>query len=201
MDLKKIQAGNEREIRSLTRQVSEWVFGAVLLMLKSRQDAEEVVQDAVLKILTLLIEGDQANAGLKEEGAFKSWAFQIAINKAKDRIKWNNQRKRRIWKESVEVDDTNPAYERAFNLRKSKTEQPLEPEEQLIQNEQLMILWRCIDQLPINQREALVLVKVEGYRMKEAAVIMKTSPKAVESLLSRARVKLKTILAKKQDEA
>ncbi|MEM6396895.1 MAG: RNA polymerase sigma factor [Bacteroidota bacterium] len=186
MDFKKIQSGNEREIRSLTNQVSEWIFGAVLLMLKNRQDAEEVVQDSVIKILTVLMEGDQTVAQLKEEGAFKAWAFQIAINKAKDRIKWNNQLKRRTWKESDAIEEV--------HLRKYRTTKPIEPEEQLIQNERMRWLLTCIDRLPVNQREALVLVKVEGYSMKEAASIMDTSAKAVESLLSRAKAKLKTIM-------
>lgn len=160
-------------------------------MLKSRQDAEEVVQDAVLKILTLLIEGDKASSGLKDQQALKAWAFQIAINKAKDRIKWNNQLKRKIWKETDEV--------HVADLRKYKTQKPLEPEEKMIQNEQLGSLWESIEQLPVNQREALVLVKVEGYSMKAAAKILNTSPKAIESLLSRAKVKLKSILAQQQN--
>ncbi len=47
-------------------------------------------------------------------------------------------------------------------------------------------LFAHINQLPDQQRTALLLLKVEGLSQKETADVMQASPKAVESLFSRA---------------
>lgn len=48
-------------------------------------------------------------------------------------------------------------------------------------------LFAIIDTLPDNQRTALILTKLEDRSVKEVAAIMALSPKAVESLLQRAK--------------
>ncbi len=55
-------------------------------------------------------------------------------------------------------------------------------------------LGRALDLLPQSQRMAVVLFHLEGLTMKETADAMGTSPKAVESLLTRARASLRKTL-------
>ena len=54
---------------------------------------------------------------------------------------------------------------------------------------------RALQNLPSSQRMAVVLFHMEGLNMGEVARLMETSPKAVESLLSRARAALRERLA------
>ena len=51
-------------------------------------------------------------------------------------------------------------------------------------------LFKKINELPDNQKTALILHKIEQKSQAEVAEIMNTSPKAVESLIQRAKTNL-----------
>ena len=53
--------------------------------------------------------------------------------------------------------------------------------------EAIQRLFSLIDTLPDKQRTALILTKIDDRSVKEVAEIMQLSPKAVESLLQRAK--------------
>lgn len=57
----------------------------------------------------------------------------------------------------------------------------------LLQDEEALQLRKLIDELPADQREALLLHYVEGFAAKQISVTMGRSPFAVNSLLQRAR--------------
>lgn len=63
------------------------------------------------------------------------------------------------------------------------------------------ILEEGLRQLPRTQRMAMVLFHYEGLSVKEVADHLETSPKAVESLLSRARVTLRDRLGRRLGES
>ena len=56
------------------------------------------------------------------------------------------------------------------------------------------VIKEALDQLPDNQRMALVLNKMEEYSYKEIADIMNISASAVESLLFRSKQNIKKLL-------
>ena len=58
---------------------------------------------------------------------------------------------------------------------------------QLEQKERLTYVFSCINQLPDKQKTALILSKIERKSQVEIAAIMNISPKAVESLVQRAK--------------
>ena len=58
------------------------------------------------------------------------------------------------------------------------------------------ILLNNIQKLPTHQKEAILLYYFCGYKQKEVSNILKKTEKATESLIIRARKKLKTILPK-----
>ena len=191
MDIKKIQDGDEKAIKLLAMSVSQWVYGTVLKITNNKQDAEEVIQDTILKILTTIIEKDSEIYDIEEANNFKPWAYKIAINKAKDRIKWNNQKKRSPGY-GVVVSDTTAEIPIPRDVNH-------QPDQLIISNEKQNFLMTCIDQLPASQKEVLFLVKMEGHSVKDAAFILQTTPKAVESLVSRAKENLRKTIEKGKD--
>ena len=58
------------------------------------------------------------------------------------------------------------------------------------------MLLKNIQKLPKDQEEAILLHYFSGYKQREVSRILKKSDKATESLIIRARKKLKTILPK-----
>ena len=63
--------------------------------LRNVQDAEDVVQEATIKVLTVLMEEEDKTKQFREESTLKTWIYKIAINRAKDKIRQQNQKKRK----------------------------------------------------------------------------------------------------------
>ncbi len=64
----------------------------------------------------------------------------------------------------------------------------------------VQFLYRSLDRLSENQRDALLLFEINGFSIKEIAQIQNKSISAVKTMLSRARVKLKHILSNEDIE-
>ena len=61
----------------------------------------------------------------------------------------------------------------------------------LIENqEETAFIFSCINELPDNQKTALILNKIEQFPIAEIASVMELSVKAVESLIQRAKTNL-----------
>ena len=65
------------------------------------------------------------------------------------------------------------------------------PADELAAREMNQLLQQAILELPESQRMALLLSRVEGLSYTESAAAMGTTPKAVKSLMARARSALK----------
>lgn len=162
------------------RAASIWVYNTILSYVRNIEDAEEVTQDTLVSAL----------AGLhkfKSEASLKTWVYRIAINKSKDFLKYKTRQKRHgnviSIHRNVDTED-----------REMEIPSFMHPGVQLESKEQMEILFEGINSLPESQKEAIVLSKLEQMSTKEIAEIMKTSPKAVESLISRAKSNLKKFL-------
>jgi RNA polymerase sigma-70 factor (ECF subfamily) len=74
------------------------------------------------------------------------------------------------------------------------------PDKQLHESERMSEVAAALNSLPENQRVAFTLSKIDGFSNAEIAEIMNTTKVAVESLVSRAKMKvsreLETILKK-----
>ena len=165
---------------NLAREVSIWVYNVVFSYVQNKEDAEEIVQDTLLATLSGLEK-------FKNESSLKTWVYSIAINKAKDVLKYRKRKKRYGKVVSIYQDS---ADGRHFNEPANFTHPGIELESK----EQMDLLFGAINQLPEKQKTAIILAKLEGMSMKEISSVMACSPKAVESLLSRARNNLKAYL-------
>lgn len=150
------------------------VFNHCCHLLNSQEDAEEVYQDIFLKI-------NDALDGFRKEADIKTWIFRITSNACIDKLR-QNQRRFNIF-QNVSY---NAVHERSHELN---------PEEGLESREEQQTIHRTLELLPAKQKIALVLKCVDGLTQQEIAKSMNMNEKAVESLLSRARKKLKHLLA------
>ena len=69
------------------------------------------------------------------------------------------------------------------------------PDDAIIKGELVDAVDKAINELPSNQRTAILLIRYEGFSYEEVARTMNTTVSAVKSLLSRARETLKEKLA------
>lgn len=158
------------------------VYNLALQYVQHAEDAQEITQD-------VFVAAHGALSSFKGSSTIGTWLYRITINKSLDFIKARNRKKR--WAQVVSI-----FREDGVGL-KHDPPQFDHPGVQLEQKEGLKRLFHCLDQLPENQRTALILSKIEKIPQAEIAEIMELSIKAVESLVQRA----KTNLAKKMTES
>ncbi len=165
--LARFAAGDQGAARILTGQLLPRVLRQAWRMLGDEAEAEDVAQDAMLRLWR------QAGDWRAGEARVSTWLYRVTHNLCIDRI-----RKRRPTApiESV-AEPTDPAPSAL---------------ERLVNSEESRGLARAILALPERQRQALVLRHFEGISNPEISARMDCSVEAVESLLARARRQLTT---------
>ena len=140
---------------------------------RNKQDAEDIVQEACLRAFRFF-------PGFRG-GDARSWLLKIVRNTC---YTW--MRTRRPMQDAVEFDETvfPPDVE------------ALDPEKELLQNDQSALVRKALEKLPVKYREVLVLRELEGMSYKEIANITGLPAGTVMSSLSRARESLRDILAR-----
>lgn len=160
--------GNEAAFRSLVDRHLPGVLALARRMLRNEAEAEDVAQEALLKLWR---SRDALEVGLY---GLKPWLRRVVSNLCIDKMR-SSQR--------LTVTDDVPDQ--------------AEPAEQLAQLEAQDASRRvegAIKVLPDRQRTALTLFHYEGLSQIEVGRIMGVSDEAVESLLARARRTLKEAL-------
>jgi len=149
------------------------VFRVVWRLSKGAADAEDIAQEAFLRLW--------ANpAQIREARALKGWLLRVGSNLVMDRYRRRPE------------DDLDAAGEIA--------DAAPDPSEQLELADVSQTVDAAVAQLPDRQRQALVLVHFEHMSNIAAAAVMELSVDALESLLARARRRLKELLEPKGRE-
>lgn len=128
--------------------------------------AEDVVQDAFYKVYKAL-------AQFREESTLATWYYTVLVRQAHKHRRWRAVRER--WSHLWKPERSNPGEPPDPGLRRR--------------------IARALDHLPRGQREAFVLVHLEGFTVSEAAELLKKSPGTVKSHLHRGLQTLRTALA------
>ena len=147
-------------------------FNYARWLTKNDADAEDVVQDAYVRALRFF-------SSLRGEDA-RAWLLTIVRNT------WYGRFPRRAGDRVTTVAD-----EDADN----RTDESLDPEARLIQQQTVEHVRRALEMLPTDFREVLVLRELEGLSYKEIAAIVGIPIGTVMSRLARARERLTGVLA------
>lgn len=168
----------------LVEKYQHMVFSTCYNFLKNREDAEDVAQEVFVEIY-------RSREKFRGDSALSTWIYKISVNRSMDHIRKRNRKKRSLFAfKSVE----NEEMERLSNKEYSNPYQEIEEKEKRI------IIESAINKLPERQRVAFTLAKVEGIKQDKVAEIMETTVGSVESLLIRAKKKLKELLKKQLQE-
>lgn len=159
--VEKLRRGDLEAFDQVFKKYGDRLFGFALSYLKSKEDAEGLVQDVFLKVW-------ENRKNLKKESSLKSYLFTIAYH---DMCKLF--RKKQIHEKFLEERGT------AENMTVNMEEQ-LEYKAILEQVDQL------IDKLPQKQRIIFTKSRKEGKSTKEIAVEMNLAPGTVDNQISAA---------------
>lgn len=178
------QTGDMEALNVLFETCRGSLYCRALRIVARPQDAEDVVQEAMLAAFTQLHR-------FQGRADFRTWATRIVINAALMHI-----RKART-KPTVSCDETDSELEGAPLSEYLKDPQPT-PEERLQRLEQWELLEDAVRELPIAMRRAIQLCASTDYSMKEAASALGLPVSTLKARLHRGR---RALMARLKKEA
>ena len=171
--IQQLRQGNEPAFRWLVETYRNRVYNTVLNILQDDKEAEDTTQDTFIQVF------ESVNS-FKEESALSTWIYRIAVRKALDKIRRRKTRQK--------LRQLLPWW---MPGESTSTSEPFHHPGILIENkEKAAALFKAIQSLPEKQQLAFTLIKVQGMNYEDACLILLQNVKAVESLVSRAKVNL-----------
>ena len=163
--LKEIQGGNHSAFSILVNRHTTRCYNMAFRYLHNQQDAEDIVQQAFLKLWK------NPQAWKPGKAQFTTWFTRVIINLCLDDVK---KRKPLSLPDQFDIEDSSKLAL-----------------ENLLDEERHSLVQAAIDKLPERQKTVLILCYFEQHSNKEAANILETTERAVQSLLLRAKDFLK----------
>ena len=181
--IERIKAGDMAAYNIMVTRYYDRIFARVSQLLKNKQDAEEVTQDAFIR----------AHRGLENfrgDASFSTWLYQIATNLAHNRYWYWFRRKR---DQSISLDqplgtDGDLTLE---NLMPCKGENPAEAS---VTQEFVDRVSECMHDLNDKHKEVLILRNVKNLSYDEIAQQLEISVGTVKSRIARARESLRDLM-------
>ncbi len=165
--------GDPAAARALTLRLTPRVFGFAMRMLGDRAEAEDVVQEAMLRLWRIAPQWRQGEAKVS------TWLYRVTSNLCTDRLR---RARPSALDDAPEVaDEALPAVAR------------------LIAADRAVALDEALAALPPRQRQAVVLRHLDGLSNPEIAEVMDIGVEAVESLVSRGKRTLSAMLSGRRE--
>ena len=158
------------------------LYRVALRFMGQRQDAEEVVQEALLHVYEKIGTFDN-------RAALPSWLYRIVVNTALMRLRAQSRRPEEL-RDTIE-----PAFTADGQHAREVSTWALPPEDTLLRQEALVHLEQAIARLPDLYRAVYVLAEIEGLRHEEIATILGITVSTAKTRLHRARLFLREALA------
>ena len=177
--IRRVLGGDKDSFLDLIQPYQRTVYATMVSMLGSKEDAEDVTQDVLLKALARLHQ-------FRQESAFGTWLIQIAINEARMR--------RRKLRHGRMLSLTNGHDDDGTYVPKDFEDWREIPSEALERSEMRDALANALALLEEHYRVAFVLRDVNELSITETANVLGITRGAVKTRLRRARLMLRDIL-------
>lgn len=153
-------------------------YAVVYAILRHRESAEDITQDAFIKAFLNLPK-------LRDKEKFGPWLAAIATNLARNYLK----REKRLYFTGNPVEPPAGSVESAFRST----------EEQVIREAEIARVREALRTLPPEQYQVVIMQYFYDLKLIEIARFLKISPGTVKSRLFRARTRLSRVLEPKED--
>ncbi|MDX2359527.1 MAG: RNA polymerase sigma factor [Crocinitomicaceae bacterium] len=158
--------GDPKAQRALFDKFAPKMLGVCRRYAKSTEQAEDVLQDAFIKVFTKL--------NLYKGGSLEGWIRRIMVNTSLDQIR-----------KEVKLQD---------NITMDQVDYKIEQQAHILEGLMAEDLLKLINEMPSGYKAVFNMFAIEGYSHKEIAEQMNISENTSKSQYSRARAFLKTKL-------
>jgi len=177
--VREAQGGNHDAFAELVRAHDRAVLGLALRITGSESDAQDIHQEAFLKVYKKL-------GGFRFECSFSTWIYRIVSNVCLDHLRRNRNCRRNSAIE-VNVDDLlNQLSDRPVN----------NPEHQLLRRELSAHILCALKRLTPRERMVFELKHFQGLKLRTIGEILNSSEGSIKTNLFRATQKLRFQLAR-----
>jgi RNA polymerase sigma-70 factor (ECF subfamily) len=167
--IKAVQRGENWAMKAIYDHYSGLFFAIALRYCSDSQEAEDHVQEAFVRIF-------KSAKGFAFQGSFEGWMKRILVNHC-----LNGLKKNRVLKNHEEISDHMKAsYSTSANI---------------VEGMNADEILRCIQKLPPGYRTVLNMYILEGFSHREIGEHLGITESSSRSQLTKARLKLKGILA------
>ncbi|OYU40039.1 MAG: RNA polymerase subunit sigma [Pseudorhodobacter sp. PARRP1] len=164
--------GDPDAARLLAKRLVPRVMGYAARMLADRAEAEDIAQEAMLRLWRVAPDWRQGEARVS------TWIYRVVANLCTDRLRARRRQR------AEALDDVAEPADGAASVVAG-----------MIEADRMAALDRALAALPERQREAVVLRHIEGFNNPEIAEILQIGVEAVESLTARGKRALAAVLA------
>lgn len=167
--LEKVKNGDNDATTLLYEDAKNIAYNKAYSILNNHHDAEDIAEDSVLRAIEKI-------DTIKKPSEFPAWIRRVAENKAKDYIKKDK-----------------PTYmgeDFEYTTNDLNSDQKVLPEKMADSQENIDLYKKLIAKLTDDQRNALVLNRIEGYKTREIAEMLGCSENTIKSRIHQGEKKL-----------
>jgi len=175
-DMERLMAGHDAALNDLMDRHARPMFHFLCRMVGNEDDANDLAQETFVRVF-------RARASFRTSEKFSTWLYTIAANLARNHFRWRSRHPN----VSLEAETGDLKQTLGSTLPAGDPA----PNEQALTTERAAAVRAAVNKLPEDLREAVVLCEWEERSVADAARILETTPKAVESRLYRARQTLR----------
>ncbi|PKB15512.1 RNA polymerase sigma factor [Flavobacterium sp. 5] len=178
--VKDYMAGDENALATLIRRHESKVYGFIYSKVSDKDVSNDIFQDTFIKVIKTL----KLNS-YNEEGKFLPWVMRIAHNLIIDHFR--KSKKMPMYRETEE-----------FSIFSVMSDDSLTVENQIIADQVEVDIRRLIEELPLDQKEVLIMRMYQDMSFKE---ISETTGVSINTALGRMRyaiMNLRKIIEKHQ---
>lgn len=175
------QKGNVSAFNQLVLQNQDVAYGVALRILGDPDAAADATQEAFMSAFQ--------SVGSLRGGSFKVWLLRIVTNACLDMLRAKKRRPSESLDDLLNAEDGSggPA-DTSFEL----------PEDHALRLDLQAEVQRSLQQLPADQRIAVILSDVHGLSYEEIAAVTKSGLGTVKSRISRGRAHLRDLLRQRE---
>jgi len=173
--------GDQQAYQEILRRYRQPLYNLLYRMVRNKMDTEDLVQEAFIKAFSSL-------ASFKQNYAFSTWLYKIAINNCIDFF-----RKKKLKTLSIDL----PIDSKDGEIKRELPDVSFRPDKNILENEKDQIIQEAIKNLPEKYRVPIILRHQEDRTYEEISEIMAIPLGTVKARIFRAREMLKRELKTK----
>lgn len=177
--IERCATGDEFACAELVKEHQRMVFQLAYHLLGDRDEALDLSQEVFLRVFRTI-------HSFRGQSSLRTWIYRIVVNQVRNRQRWWRRRHR---SEQVSLEEHIAVH--GDHLSGSEL---LTPDRVLARKELASRIWAALDDLPFDQRTAIVLREIDGLSYEDIAFSLGVAVGTVKSRLTRARQALRSEL-------